>query len=168
MRPFDRSPIIPHCTSIEKLCSKFVFAVPCGLSRDNRCEFHILLIPLWLKVASSVDSINWSNWQLVCNQWQNSRCMVLFPGCWFCTCCGRYEYKPSSCSVRHTRVRETDTCTESLHASSRASLYHFKNAFPFLHMLTCLFGWNMSAGKRTTFMQCIEHWENIYNLEFCA
>jgi len=52
----------------------------------------------------------------------------------------------------------TEMCTESLHASSRASLYHFKNAFPFLHvLLTCLFRWNMSTGKRTTFVQCIEH-----------
>ena len=43
-------------------------------------------------------------------------------------------------------------------ASSRASLYHIKNVFLFLHVLfTCPFRWNMSTGKRTAFTQCIEH-----------
>jgi hypothetical protein len=30
------------------------------------------------EIAASVNSINGSNWQLVCNQWQNSRCMALY------------------------------------------------------------------------------------------
>ena len=73
-----------------------------------------VLIPSRVKVASSVNSINGSNWRLVCNQWQNSRRMALSPGCRFCTGCGWNGYKPSSCNVRHTRVRETPIRAESL------------------------------------------------------
>jgi hypothetical protein len=52
----------------------------------------------------------------------------------------------------------TKTCSKFSHASNRATLYHFKNIFLFLHMLlTCSFRWNTSTGKHTTFTQCIQH-----------
>jgi hypothetical protein len=85
----------------------------CGLSWDHRWELRVL-IPLRVEVASSVNSINRSNWRLVCNKWQNSRRMALPPGCSFCTRCGWNGHKPSSDNVRHTRVRETQRRVESL------------------------------------------------------
>jgi len=108
------SSIIPHHTLIEKRRWKFVSTVPCGFSWDHRCKLCVLLIPLWMKVDSSVNSINGSNWWLVCNQWQNSRRMALSPGCRFCTGCGWNGYKPSSCNVHHTHVCETPIRAESL------------------------------------------------------
>jgi len=108
------SPIIPHHTLIEKRLWKFVSTVPCGFSWDHRCELHVLLIPLRVKIASSVNSNNGSNWRLVCNQWQNYRRMALSPGCRFCRGCGWNGYKSSSCIVHHTRVRETPICAKSL------------------------------------------------------
>ena len=106
--------IIPHHTLIEKRRWKFVSTVPCGISWDHRCELRVLLIPLRVKVASSVNSINGSNWRLVCNQWQNYRRMALSPGCRFCTGFGWNGFKPSSCNVRHTRIRETPIRAKSL------------------------------------------------------
>ena len=53
----------------------------------------------------------------------------------------------------------------SSRASGRATLYHFKNVLPFLHiLLTRVFRWNVSTGKRTTFTQCIEHLEKQYKI----
>ena len=66
-----------------------------------------------VKIASSVNHINGSNWRLVCNQWQNSRRMALSRGCRFCTRCGWNGYKPSSCNVRHTHVCKTPRSVES-------------------------------------------------------
>jgi hypothetical protein len=49
-------------------------------------------------------------------------------------------------------------CRKSSRANCRATLYHFKSVFLFLHMLlTCSVRWNMSTGRHTTFTQCIEH-----------
>ena len=92
---------------------KFISTVPRGFSWDHRCELRVLLIALRVKVTSSVNSINGSNWRLVCNQWQNSTRMALFPGCIFFTGCGWNGYKPSSYNVRHTRVPETPIRAES-------------------------------------------------------
>ena len=108
------SSILLHHTLIEKWHWKFVSTVPWGFLWDHGCELRVLLIPLQVKVASSVNSINGSNWRLVCNQWQNSGRMALSPGCRFCTGSGWYGYKPSWCNVSHTHVRETPICAESL------------------------------------------------------
>ena len=108
------SSIILYHTLIEKRRWKFFSTVPCGFSWDHQCELRVLLIPLRVKVVSSVNSINGSNWRLVCNKWQNSRYMALSPGCRFCTGCGWNRYKPTSCNVRYTRVRETLIRAESL------------------------------------------------------
>ena len=108
------SSIIPHHTLIEKRCWNFVSKVPCGLFWDHRCELRVLLVPLRVKAASSVNGINGSNCRLLYNLWQNSRCMALSPGCGFCSRCGWNEYQQSSCNVRHTRVRETTRRVESL------------------------------------------------------
>jgi len=152
------SSIIPHHTLTEKRRWKFVSTAPCGFSWDHRCDLRVLLIRLRVKVASSVNGVNGSNWRLVCNQWQNFRRMALSPGFRFCTSCGWNEYKPASWNVRHTRVRETPISAEFSRGSSRATLYHIKNVFLFLLVLfTYPFRWNMSTGKRTAFTQCIEH-----------
>jgi hypothetical protein len=47
----------------------------------------------------------------------------------------------------------TKMCRKYSRASSRATLFHFKNILLFLHVLTCSFRWNMSTGKSTTFTQ---------------
>ena len=52
---------------------------------------------------------------IVCNQWQNSKCMGLSCGCTFCTCYGWNGYKTSSFSVHHTHVYESLRRVESLH-----------------------------------------------------
>jgi hypothetical protein len=58
----------------------------------------------------------------------------------------------------YKRSWNNEICRKFSHASSRATLYHFKNIFLFLQMLlTCSFRWNMSTGKRTPFTQCIEN-----------
>jgi hypothetical protein len=88
---------------------KFVCTVPCALPWVHRCQLHVLLIPLRVKVASSVDSFNGSNWRLVCNQWQNSRRMTLPPGCRFCTHYGWNGYNPSSCNVHQNRCRRVES-----------------------------------------------------------
>ena len=57
----------------------------------------------------------------------------------------------------------TDTYWKSSRVSNTATLYYIKNVFLFLHVLfTCPFRWNMSTGKRTALMQCIEHVLSTY------
>ena len=106
--------IILHHILIEKWRWKCVSRVPCGISWDHRCELRVLLIPLRVKVASSVNSINGNNWWLVCNRWQNSRRLASSPGCRFCNGSRWNDYKPSLRNVRHARVRETSIRAEIL------------------------------------------------------
>jgi hypothetical protein len=63
--------------------------------------------------GESVESIHGGNLRLVCNQWQNSRCMALSPGCKLCTHSGWNRYKMPSCNVRHARLRGTPRCVDS-------------------------------------------------------
>jgi hypothetical protein len=127
------------------------------MSWGRRCELRVLLIPLRRKVASSVNSTNGSNWRLICKQWQNSKRTALSSGCRFCTRCGWNGYKPPSRSVRHTRVRETPRRVDSVHVlvvGLRCTISRM-----FCYSSTYCW-WNMSTGKRLTFMQRIEHLEN--------
>ena len=108
--------------------------------------------PLRVNVASSVNSIKGSIRQLVCNQWQNSRCVALSPLWRFCTCCRWNAYKLSSYSIRHICVCCTETCSNSSRANTRITLY-LNNVFLFVHIsLTSSFRHNTNTGKRTTFM----------------
>jgi hypothetical protein len=152
------SSIIPHHTLIEKRCWKLFSTVPCGLSWDHRCKLCVLLIQLQVKVASSVNSINGSNWRLVCNQWQNSIHMALSLGCRFCTCCGWIGHTPSSCNVRHTCVCETPRQVESLRVLVVGLCCTISRMFSCSS--SCCWharSYGISTGKHTTFMQSIEH-----------
>ena len=161
--------IIPRHTLIEKRCWNFVSTVPCGFSWDHQCELRVLLIPLWVKVASSVNNINGSNWQLVGNQWQNSRSNALSPGCRFCTGCGWNGYKPSSCNVCHTRARETPRCVESLRMVVVGLCCTISRMFSCSSMF-CL----QAHSDETWALGSIPHSGNVlniltlYDLEFCA
>jgi hypothetical protein len=113
---------------------------------------------LTVTVASSVKSINGSNWQLVCKHWQNSRRLSLPLGVDFAHAVGeRVQAVFMQCSP-YTCSWNIETCRKFSLSSSRATLYHFKNVFLFIHMLlTCPFRWNMRTGKVTIFTQCIKH-----------
>jgi hypothetical protein len=117
--------------------------------------------------ALSVNSINGTNWRLVRNQWQNSRCMALSPGCQFCICCEWNGYKPSSCSVRHTCIRETPKCLESLHVLVVGLCYHFKNVFLFLHVVDVLVQMKHEHWE-TYHVHTVYRspWKSLYDLQF--
>jgi len=163
------SSVIPHHTLIEKRRWKFVSIVPCGISWDHRCELLVLLIPLRVKIASSVNSIG-SNWRLVCNQWQNSRRMALSPGCRFCTGCGGNRYKPSSCNVRHTHVRETTIHAESLRVLVVGYAVPYQERFPvppcFIYVLVQMKHEHWDA-YRIHAMYCTPC-KTLFDPEFCA
>ena len=77
-------------------------------ARSQQLFYHHNYLVTSARLASG------SNWRLVCNHWQNSRHIALFPGCRFCTHRGWKGHKPSSCVVGHTHVRETPRRVESL------------------------------------------------------
>jgi len=101
-------------------------------------RIDVLLVPLRMKAASSVNSINGSNgWFITCNKILDA---------WHCPLGEMGIRRLYACSP-YTCSWNTEACTKS----SRATLYHFKNAFLFLHiLLTCSFRWNMSNGKHAS------------------
>ena len=161
------SSIIPHRTLIEKRRSN-LFLQYMWIFVRHRCELRVLLIPLRVKVASSVNSINGSNWRLECSQWQNSRRMALSPGCRFCTGCVWNGYKPSSCNVRHTRVRETPRRVEGLRVLIVGPRSTIPRMFSYSSMF-CL----QARSDETWALGSVPHSRNVLNtlentLRFCT
>ena len=95
---------MPHQTFTENRVWKFVSTVAWGLSCAKLWELRVLLIPLRVNVASSVNKMYGNNSRLWANQWQNCSRYASSPGYRCCTGWWWNEYKPSLCNVRHTRL----------------------------------------------------------------
>ena len=91
---------MPHQTFTENRVWKFVSMVAWGLSCAQLWELWVLLILLWVNVASSVNKMYSNNSWLWDNQWQNCS-RASSPGCRCCTVWWWNGYKPSLCNVRH-------------------------------------------------------------------
>jgi len=102
--PINISFIMPHQTFTENCVWKFVSTVAWGLSCAQLWELRVLLIPLWVNAASSVNKMYGSNFRLWDNQWQNYSRRASSPGCRCCTGWWWNGYKQSLCNVRHTRL----------------------------------------------------------------
>ena len=151
------SSIIPHHTLIEKRHWNFVSTVPCGLLWDHRRGLRLF----WFRYGRK-QLHQWTVLMVAIGDYCITCDKILDE--WHCPlgvdfahavgemCTSRLhamfaitDHSPYTCSWN------TETCRMSSRASSRATRYHFKNFFLFLHMLlTCSFRWNMNTGTHAS------------------
>jgi len=136
------SSIIPHNTLTEKRRWNFFPQYQENCRETIDASYMCFWFRYWWKQLHQ-----WKVWMEAIADYYTTCDTIL--DAWHCPLGVDFAHAVGETAISHLHAMFAIHC--SSRASSRTTLYHFKNAFLFLHMLlTRSFRWNMSTGKNAS------------------